>query len=128
MSLASYSRVREHLLVGQRESVSGKGVCLVLGCDSNIAPLVVIFTKRDGSVLKETSNIIEQMMKDASVTTISRSMKNNARGEADRLVTHRINELEGELRDLSPHKDSLGFLTAGGKFLLDSTLQEPFQF
>ena len=98
----------------------------MLGCDSNIAPLVVIFTKRDGAVLKETSNIIEQMTKDASVTTVSRSAKTRARGEADRLVTHRINELEGELRDLSPHKDSLGFLTAAGKFLLDSTLHHPF--
>ncbi|KAJ7764888.1 hypothetical protein B0H16DRAFT_1454686 [Mycena metata] len=76
--------------------------------------VVVIFTKRDGAVLKETSKIMEQMSKDSSVTTISRSEKSRVRREADNLVTHRINELEGELRDLSPQKDTLGFLTAGG--------------
>jgi hypothetical protein len=104
------------------------GVSFPLDCDCTIAPLVVIFTKRDGAALKETSRIIEQMTKDSSGTTISRSAKNRARGEADRLVTHRIHELEGELRDLSPHKDTLGFLTAGGKLLLDRTLRQPFKF
>jgi hypothetical protein len=96
----------------------GKRVYIVLGCDSNIAPLVVIFTKRDGAVLKETSQIIEQMTKDSTVSAISRTAKKEARQNADRLVTHRVDELEGELRDLSEHKDTLGFLTVGGKLLL----------
>ncbi|KAJ7709150.1 hypothetical protein B0H16DRAFT_1703913 [Mycena metata] len=85
-----------------------------LSWSKEVAPLVVIFTKHDGAVLKETSKIMEQMTKDSSVTTISRSAKNRVRGEAHRLVTHRINELKGELSDFSPHKDTLGFLTAGG--------------
>jgi hypothetical protein len=127
MSLVNYSRVREHLLVGQTELVRGNiGVLFPLDCDCTIAPLIVIFTKRDSAALKETSRIIEQMMKESSVTTISRSAKNRARGEADRVVMHRINELEAELRDLSQYKDTLEFLTAGGKLLGDRTLYQPF--
>ena len=103
------------------------GACVALDFDSNIAPLVVIFTKRDGAVLKETSTVIEKMTNDSPFTTISRSAKKKARGEADRLVTHRIHELEGELRHLSQYKDTLGFLTAGGRLPHDGSLHQCLQ-
>ncbi|KAJ6512350.1 hypothetical protein DFH09DRAFT_1333332 [Mycena vulgaris] len=78
------------------------------------APLVVIFTKRDGAVVKETSQIIDQITNSSPGITIGRSAKKEARQEADRLVTDRVNQLEEELRHWSPSNDALGFLTTSG--------------
>ncbi|KAJ7225085.1 hypothetical protein C8J57DRAFT_1252932 [Mycena rebaudengoi] len=74
-------------------------------------PLIVIFTKRDGAVFKETSKIIDQITKDSPGTTVSRTAKKEARGGADSIVTNRVNELEEELRHLN---DTLAFLTTSG--------------
>ncbi|KAJ6597756.1 hypothetical protein DFH09DRAFT_1071726 [Mycena vulgaris] len=78
------------------------------------APLVVIFTKRDGAVIKETSQIIDRITNNSPEITIGRSAKKEARREADRLVTDRVNQLEEELRHLSPSNDALVFLTTSG--------------
>ncbi|KAJ6478670.1 hypothetical protein DFH09DRAFT_501462 [Mycena vulgaris] len=78
------------------------------------APLIVIFTKRDGAVVKETSQIIDQITKDSPETTVGRSAKKEARERADRRVTNRVNELEGELRGVSPCDNIVAFLTTSG--------------
>ncbi|KAJ7900832.1 hypothetical protein B0H13DRAFT_2664081, partial [Mycena leptocephala] len=78
------------------------------------APLVVIFTKRDGAVVKEISDIIDQLTKDSPEIAIGRSVKKEARGKADVKVTNRVNELEGELRALSLAGDAVAFLTTSG--------------
>ncbi|KAJ7927401.1 hypothetical protein B0H13DRAFT_1861398 [Mycena leptocephala] len=75
------------------------------------APLVVIFTKRDGALVKETSQIVEQITKDSPEITVGRSAKKEARGRAQHLVTNRVNDLEGELRRLNPGDDAVAFLT-----------------
>ncbi|KAJ7765640.1 hypothetical protein B0H16DRAFT_1523788 [Mycena metata] len=77
-------------------------------------PLVVIFTKRDGAVVKEMSDIIDQLMKDSPEVTVGRSVKKEARGKADVKVTNRVNELQGELRALSLADDAVAFLTTSG--------------
>ncbi|KAJ7117056.1 hypothetical protein C8R44DRAFT_983340 [Mycena epipterygia] len=78
------------------------------------APLVVIFTKRDGAVVKETSRIIDQLTKDQPEITVTRSIKKEAREKADFEVTTRVNELEGELRCLSLADDAVAFLSTSG--------------
>ncbi|KAJ6619226.1 hypothetical protein B0H10DRAFT_1189429 [Mycena sp. CBHHK59/15] len=78
------------------------------------APLVVIFTKRDGAVSKETSQIIDQIIKDSPESTVSRAVRKEARTKADFQVTNRVNEREGELRRLSLADDALAFLTTSG--------------
>ncbi|KAJ6590738.1 hypothetical protein B0H10DRAFT_2233548 [Mycena sp. CBHHK59/15] len=73
-----------------------------------LTPLVVIFTKRDGAVSKETSQIIKEKK------IISRAGKKEARAMADSQVTNRVNELEGELRQLSLANGAVAFLTTSG--------------
>jgi hypothetical protein len=83
-----------------------------LGFDSHIAPLVVIFTKRDGAVAKVTQSI-----KDSSSSlegTFSRASKKQARATADIEVTKRVKEREEELRQLSQANSAITFLTTSG--------------
>ncbi|KAJ7118168.1 hypothetical protein C8R44DRAFT_790354, partial [Mycena epipterygia] len=77
-------------------------------------PLVVIFTKRDGAVVKQTSWIIDQLSKDHPEITVTRSVKKEAREKADLEVTTCVNKLEGELRHLSLPNDAVAFLTTSG--------------
>ncbi|KAJ7334673.1 hypothetical protein DFH08DRAFT_1019119 [Mycena albidolilacea] len=73
-------------------------------------PLVVIFTKRDGAVSKETSQILMGSLGN----TRSRSIRRGARGQAELEVIDRVKELEGELRGLGLTDDTTMFLTTGG--------------
>ncbi|KAJ7721227.1 hypothetical protein B0H14DRAFT_587263 [Mycena olivaceomarginata] len=73
-------------------------------------PLVVIFTKRDGAVSKETS----QILIDSPGNTRSRSIRKEARSKAELEVINRVKELEGELRGLGLTDNNTVFLTTGG--------------
>jgi hypothetical protein len=88
----------------------------------------VIFTKRDGAVVKEISDIIDQLTKDSPEIAIGRSVKKEARGKADVKVTNRVNELEGELRALSLAGDAVAFLTTSGMFSLVQRYCGPFNW
>ncbi|KAJ7104812.1 hypothetical protein C8R44DRAFT_807119 [Mycena epipterygia] len=90
--------------------VEGSDLC----SDNHTAPLVVIFTKRDGAVVKQTSWIIDQLTKDQPEITVTRSMKKEAREKADLDVTAHVNKLEGELRHFSLPNDAVAFLTTSG--------------
>ncbi|KAJ7480342.1 hypothetical protein B0H11DRAFT_2233469 [Mycena galericulata] len=76
--------------------------------------LVVIFTKRDGAVLKETSRIIEETLEGSQEHTITRSIRKEARQRAELQVTKHVNALEQELRSLSMPNSSIAFLTTSG--------------
>ncbi|KAJ7801224.1 hypothetical protein B0H14DRAFT_2615504 [Mycena olivaceomarginata] len=76
-------------------------------------PLVVIFTKRDGAVSKETS----QILMDSPGNTHSRSIRKEARSKAELEVINRVKELEGELRGLGLTDSATVFLTTGGIFI-----------
>ena len=80
-----------------------------LGFDSHIAPLVVIFTKRDGAVAKVTQSIINN-----SSSVDSRDSKKQARVKAEIEVTKRVEEREEELRQLSQANSAIMFLTTSG--------------
>ncbi|KAJ7318689.1 hypothetical protein DFH08DRAFT_395856 [Mycena albidolilacea] len=73
-------------------------------------PLVVIFTKQDGAVSKETS----QILMDSPGNTHSRSIRKEARSKAELEVINRVKELEGELRGLGLTDNATVFLTTGG--------------
>jgi hypothetical protein len=73
-------------------------------------PLVVIFTKRDGAVSKETS----QILVDSPGNTRSRSIRKEARSKAELEVNNRVKELEGELRGLGLTNNTTVFLTTSG--------------
>ncbi|KAJ7721917.1 hypothetical protein B0H14DRAFT_2642292 [Mycena olivaceomarginata] len=73
-------------------------------------PLVVIFTKRDGAVSKETS----QILMDSPGNTHSRSTRKEARSKAELEVINHVKELEGELRGLGLTDNTTVFLTTGG--------------
>ncbi|KAJ7283246.1 hypothetical protein C8J57DRAFT_1498321 [Mycena rebaudengoi] len=74
------------------------------------APLVVIFTKHDGAVSKEAS----QILMDFPENTHSRSVRKEARRQAELEVINRVKELEGELRGLGLADNATGFLTTSG--------------
>ncbi|KAJ7736696.1 hypothetical protein B0H16DRAFT_1425627, partial [Mycena metata] len=74
------------------------------------APLVVIFTKHDGAVSKETSQILNNFPEN----TRSRSVRKEARRKAELEVISRVKELEGELRALGPADNATAFLTTSG--------------
>ncbi|KAJ7856113.1 hypothetical protein B0H14DRAFT_2579062 [Mycena olivaceomarginata] len=76
-------------------------------------PLVVIFTKQDGAVSKETS----QILMDSPGNTHSRSIRKEARSKAELEVINRVKELEGELRGLGLTNNTTVFLTTGGIFI-----------
>ncbi|KAJ7694710.1 hypothetical protein B0H14DRAFT_3175037, partial [Mycena olivaceomarginata] len=76
-------------------------------------PLVVIFTKRDGAVSKETS----QILMDSPGNTHSRSSRKEARSKAELEIINRVKELEGELRGLGLTDNTTVFLTTGGIFI-----------
>ncbi|KAJ7318701.1 hypothetical protein DFH08DRAFT_819605 [Mycena albidolilacea] len=76
-------------------------------------PLVVIFTKQDGAVSKETS----QILMDSPGNTRSRSIRKEARSKAELKVINRVKELEGELRGLGLTDNTTVFLTTGGIFI-----------
>ncbi|KAJ7511951.1 hypothetical protein B0H11DRAFT_1899446 [Mycena galericulata] len=75
---------------------------------------VVIFTKRDGAVLKETSRIIAKILEGSKEHTVTRAIRKEARQRAEFEVTNRVNTLEQELRALSIPNSSIAFLTTGG--------------
>ena len=80
--------------------------------DSHIAPLVVIFTKRDGAIAKVTQSI-----KDSSSSlenTFSRAFKKQTRARADIEVTERIKEREEELKQLNQANSAIAFLATSG--------------
>ncbi|KAJ7241582.1 hypothetical protein C8J57DRAFT_1192504, partial [Mycena rebaudengoi] len=74
------------------------------------APLVVIFTKHDGAVSKEAS----QILMDFPENTRSRSVRKEARQKAELEVINRVKELEEELRGLGLADNATGFLTTTG--------------
>ncbi|KAJ7509209.1 hypothetical protein B0H11DRAFT_1791468 [Mycena galericulata] len=82
--------------------------------EKGAAALVVIFTKRDGAVLKETSRIIEEIIGGSQEHTVTRAIRKEARQRAEIEVTNRVNALEQELRGLSIPNSSIVFLTTGG--------------
>ncbi|KAJ7640910.1 hypothetical protein B0H17DRAFT_1148864 [Mycena rosella] len=75
-----------------------------------MAPLVIIFTKHDGAVSKETS----QILVDFPENTRNRSGRKEARKKAEIKVLNRIKELEGELRGLGLSDSTTAFLTTSG--------------
>lgn len=80
---------------------------------SLIAPLVVIFTKRDGAVAKVTSQIIQDSS-GSPESTSTRAFKKQARAKAEMQVTERVKERERELRLLSQANSAMAFLTTSG--------------
>ncbi|KAJ6454330.1 hypothetical protein C8R45DRAFT_1037826 [Mycena sanguinolenta] len=74
------------------------------------APLVVIFTKQDGAVSKETS----QLLMDFPENTCSRSARKEARRKAELEVINRVKELEGELMSMGLVDNATAFLTTSG--------------
>ena len=80
--------------------------------DSHVAPLVVIFTKRDGAVAKVTQSIKESSS--SLEGTFSRAAKKQARATADIEVTKRVKKREEELRQLSQTNSAIMFLTTSG--------------
>ncbi|KAF7360940.1 GTP-binding protein [Mycena sanguinolenta] len=70
------------------------------------APLVVIFTKQDGAVSKETSQMLRSFPENAR----NRSVKKEARRKAELEVMNRVKELEGELMGMGLVDNSTAFL------------------
>jgi len=93
--------------------VSSKKTSTSLPFDSHIAPLVVIFTKRDGAVAKVTSQIIQDNS-GSSERTISRASKKQARAKAEMEVTECVKKREEELKQLSKANSAMAFLTTSG--------------
>ncbi|KAJ7250566.1 hypothetical protein C8J57DRAFT_1238971 [Mycena rebaudengoi] len=88
------------------------------------APLVVIFTKHDGAVSKEASQILMNFPEN----TRSRSVRKEARRKAELEVINRVKELEGELRGLGLADNATGFLTTSGiliTIVVDSRMEMP---
>ncbi|KAJ6530098.1 hypothetical protein B0H19DRAFT_1328080 [Mycena capillaripes] len=77
------------------------------------APLVVIFTKHDGAVSKETS----QILMDFPENTRNRSIRKEARSKAELQVINHVKGLEGELRGLGLANNATRFLTTSGILL-----------
>ena len=96
-----------------RETVSSKKTSTSLPFDSHIAPLVVIFTKRDGAVAKVMSQIIQDNS-DSLERTISRASKKQARAKAEMEVTECVKKREEELKQLSKANSAVAFLTTSG--------------
>ena len=112
MTLASCLRQKRNLFAGLGEIVSSKKIPMSLGSDSHIAPLVVIFTKRDGAVAKVTQSIKDNTS--SLENTTSRAFKKQARAKAEIEVTERVKEREEELRQLSQANSVIAFLTTSG--------------
>jgi len=112
-TLASCLIRKRNLSVGSREPVSNKKLLTGLHFYSHIAPLVVIFTKRDGAVDKVTSQIIQDNSS-SSGGTISRSFKKQARAKAEIEVTECVERREEELKQLSEANSAVAFLTTSG--------------
>ncbi|KAJ6453987.1 hypothetical protein C8R45DRAFT_1038627 [Mycena sanguinolenta] len=74
------------------------------------APMVVIFTKQDGAVSKETS----QLLMDFPENTHNRSVRKEARRKAELEVIKRVKELEGELMGMGLVDNTTAFLTTSG--------------
>ena len=91
-----------------------KNIVTSLPFDSHIAPLVVIFTKRDGAIAKVTSQIIQDNSS-SSESTISRAFKKQARAKAEMEVTECVKKREEELKQLSEANSAVAFLTTSGK-------------
>ena len=91
-----------------------KNIVTSLPFDSHIAPLVVIFTKRDGAIAKVTSQIIQDNSS-SSESTISRAFKKQARAKAEMEVTECVKKREEELKQLSEANSAMAFLTTSGK-------------
>jgi hypothetical protein len=92
--------------------VSSKKIPICLGFDSHKAPLVVIFTKRDGAVAKVTQSIKDNSSSRES--TFSRASKKQARDKADIEVAKRVKEREEELSQLSQANSAIAFLATSG--------------
>ncbi|KAJ7018972.1 hypothetical protein C8F04DRAFT_1149198 [Mycena alexandri] len=75
---------------------------------------VVIFTKHDGAVQKETTRIIDKILEGSQEHTVTRAIRKDARQRAEVEVTNRVNFLEQQLRGLSIPNSSIAFLTTGG--------------
>ncbi|KAJ7511967.1 hypothetical protein B0H11DRAFT_1789273 [Mycena galericulata] len=82
--------------------------------EKGTAALVVIFTKRDGAVQKETTRIIEEILEGSQEHTVTRAIRKEARQRAEIEVNNRVNALEQELRGSSIPNSSIAFLTTGG--------------
>ena len=89
-----------------------KQVVNCLSFESRKAPLVVVFTKRDGAVGKATRCIVDKSS--ASDRTVSRAMKKEARARAEIQVVQHVKEREEELRQLSQTNSCMVFLTTSG--------------
>ncbi|KAJ6454318.1 hypothetical protein C8R45DRAFT_1037782 [Mycena sanguinolenta] len=74
------------------------------------APLVVIFTKQDGAVSKEAS----QLLLNFPENTHNRSVRKEARRKAELEVINRVKELEGELMEMGLVDNATAFLTTSG--------------
>jgi hypothetical protein len=72
--------------------------------------MVVIFTKHDGAVSKETSHNLINFPESIR----NRSVRKEARRKAELEVIHRVKELEGELRGLGLADNATAFLTTSG--------------
>ncbi|KAJ7842272.1 hypothetical protein B0H14DRAFT_1033652 [Mycena olivaceomarginata] len=75
-----------------------------------MAPLVVIFTKQDGAVSKETS----QLLMDFPENTRNRSVRKEVRRKAELEVINHVKKLEGELRGMGLADSTTAFLTTSG--------------
>ncbi|KAJ7318719.1 hypothetical protein DFH08DRAFT_819618 [Mycena albidolilacea] len=74
------------------------------------APLVVIFTKQDGAVSKETS----QLLMDFPENTRNRSVRKEARRKAELEVINHVKKLEEELRGVGLADSTTAFLMTSG--------------
>ncbi|KAF7360919.1 GTP-binding protein [Mycena sanguinolenta] len=74
------------------------------------APLVVIFTKQDGALSKETS----QLLMEFPENSCTRSVRKEARRKAELEVVNRVKELKGELMAMGLVDDATAFLTTSG--------------
>ena|SRR6266568_5040439 len=93
-----------------------KRVVISLSFDGRKAPLVVVFTKRDGAVGKATRCIVDKSS--LSDGTVSRAMKKEARAKAEIQVVQHVKEREDELRQLSQTNSCMVFLTTSGMVYL----------
>ncbi|KDR71699.1 hypothetical protein GALMADRAFT_253411 [Galerina marginata CBS 339.88] len=72
-------------------------------------PLVVIFTKQDGAIGKATRSILDKLS--STDSTISRTMKKEARAKAEIQVGKHVKQCEEELQQLSRSNSCIVFLT-----------------
>jgi predicted membrane GTPase involved in stress response len=81
----------------------------------------VIFTKQDGAVSKETS----QLLMDFPENTRNRSVRKEARRKAELEVMNHVKKLEGELRGMGLADSTTAFLTTSGMLItLDAVHHE----